>query len=134
MNNINIMGRLTAHPELKSTPNGISVCQFTVAVDRPHSKDTTDFIRCVAWRKTAEFIDTYFSKGKMIALCGCLTSRSWKDEEGKNHSIQEVLVDQVYFCGDKGGKSSETKKPETPETPEAETPSGFEAIDNDIPF
>lgn len=123
MNNINIMGRLTAHPELKSTPNGISVCQFTVAVNRPHSKDTTDFIRCVAWRKTAEFVDTYFSKGKMIAINGCLTSRSWKDEEGKPHTMNEVLVDQVYFCGDKASQT------------EADVPEGFSEIsDDDTPF
>lgn len=126
MNNINLIGRLTADPELRYTPNSVEVCKFTIAVQRPHVKDTTDFIRCVAWRKTAEFIDMYFSKGKMIAITGILTTRSWKDKEGKNVTINEVLVDSVDFCGDK----TENKKPKTND----DVPKDFEEIQEEIPF
>lgn len=101
MNSINLIGRLTDDVELKKTPNGISVCSFTVAVQRPHVKDTTDFIPCVAWRNTAEFVSRYFHKGSKIALSGVLTSRKYKDQNGQNRTVYEVVCDHCEFCESK---------------------------------
>lgn len=127
MNTISIMGRITADPELKHTQNNIAVCAFTVAVPRPHTKDTTDFIRCVAWRGAAEFVSKYFSKGKMIAITGILTVRSWKDEEEKTHSVNEVIAENISFCGDKTTGA-------TNEIPANDIPDGFMQVTDDIPF
>lgn len=103
LNNINLCGRLTADPELKYTPNGISVIQFTLAVDRDYSGEQkqTDFINCVAWRQTAEFIAKYFNKGKLMILNGTLQTRKYTTQEGQNRTITEVIARNVYFGGDK---------------------------------
>lgn len=113
MNNVVLMGRLTHDPELRQTQSGISCCRFTVAVNRKYkNKDTdqydADFISCVAWKQTAEFISRYFSKGKMIALQGNLHTGSYQD---KNHSdvthyTTDVFVENVEFCGDKSSNSN----------------------------
>lgn len=88
MNSICLTGRLTDDVELKQTPSGVSVCSFTLAVKRPNVKDTTDFINCVAWRGTAEFISRYFGKGNKIEVNGVLTSRKYEDKNKKNaHSV-----------------------------------------------
>lgn len=130
MNTIALMGRLTADTELKQTQNGISVCSFTLAVKRPNSKDTTDFINCVAWRNTAEFICSYFRKGNMIALNGILTSRKFQDQNGKNHVAFEVLVDRAEFC------ESKKKDDATPSTAEDNTEPTFDELSpyDDVPF
>lgn len=99
-----IMGRLTAEPELKHTPNNVPVLSFTVAVDRKFTKDgnrDTDFIDAVAWRNQAEFISKYFRKGQMIALCGSIQTRMWEDKEGKKRKSVELIVDEVSFTGSK---------------------------------
>ena len=99
-----IMGRLTAEPELKTTQNGISVCSFTVAVERNYSNGgerQTDFINCVAWRQTAEFISRYFHKGSMIAINGSIQQRQYTDKNGNKRSAFEILVDNANFCGSK---------------------------------
>lgn len=113
MNRVTIMGRLTANPELKTTQSGISVTSFTVAVNRKF-KDasgnfTADFIDCVAWRQTAEFITRFFSKGNMIALEGTLQTRMWEDKNGSKRKTTEVVVDGAYFTGSKneGNNSSQ---------------------------
>ena len=108
MNNVILMGRLTAGPELRQTQSGISSCRFTIAVNRKFkNKDTdqyeADFISCVAWRQTAEFISRYFSKGSMICVSGSLRTGSYTD---KNHSdvthyTTDVFVDCVEFTGEK---------------------------------
>ena len=98
------MGRLTAEPELKTTQSGISVCSFTVAVDRKYEtngKRETDFINCVAWRKTAEFISRYFHKGSMIAVNGSIQQRQYTDKNGNKRNAFEILVDNANFCGSK---------------------------------
>lgn len=104
------MGRLTRDPEIRLVGNDISICNFTIAVDRKYKKDdgspTADFINCVAFRKTAEFIEKYFGKGKMIAVVGSIQTRTWDDDDGERHYITEVLVDEVNFCGDGSGSSS----------------------------
>lgn len=104
-NNVQLLGRLTADPELKTTPSGLEVVQFTVAIDRPKAKDAaekqTDFIPCVAWRKTAVFVDKYFSKGKLIHVGGTLQSRKYEDKNGNKRTAYEVVVSEVGFVGSK---------------------------------
>lgn len=102
LNHITIMGRLTRDPELRRTGTGIAVASFTVAVDRDYSgKDSsekkTDFIQCVAWRQTGEFVSKYFAKGRMIVVSGRLEIRDWTDKEGNKRSTAEINVDNAYF-------------------------------------
>lgn len=105
MNNVVLMGRLTAAPELKQTPSGVSVTTFSVAVDRrytPKGQDRqTDFLDCVAWRQTAEFITKHFRKGKLIAVQGSVQTRSWQDKQGNKRKAVEIVVDKADFCGDR---------------------------------
>lgn len=102
LNHITIMGRLARDPELRRTSSGIAVASFTVAVDRDFSsKDggekETDFIDCVAWRQTGEFVSKYFSKGSMIVVSGRLQIRNWIDKNGSKRRSAEVVADNVYF-------------------------------------
>ena len=102
LNHIVIMGRLTRDPELRSTQSGVSVASFTVAVDRDFGgrdggEKQTDFIDCVAWRQTGEFVSKYFHKGSMIVVSGRLQSRKWQDREGNNRVNWEINADNVYF-------------------------------------
>jgi single-strand DNA-binding protein len=94
-NNITITGRLTADPELKTTISGASICSFTLAVKRPHVKDTTDFIPCVAWRQGAEYLSRYGAKGNMVAATGALTTRKWQDKDGNNRVNYAITCDSV---------------------------------------
>ena len=94
------MGRLVRAPELRSTQSGTSVTSFTIAVDRDYnsgSEKQTDFIECVAWRGTAEFVSKYFRKGSMIIVAGKLQSRKWQDRDGNNRINWEIVADSVYF-------------------------------------
>ena len=102
LNHITIMGRLTRDPELRTTQAGVSVTSFTVAVDRDFGgrdggERQTDFIDCVAWRQTGEFVSKYFHKGSMIVVSGRLQSRKWQDRDGNNRTNWEVNADNVYF-------------------------------------
>ena len=102
LNHIVIMGRLTRDPELRTTQAGVSVTSFTVAVDRDFGgrdggERQTDFIDCVAWRQTGEFVSKYFHKGSMIVVSGRLQSRKWQDREGNNRTNWEINADNVYF-------------------------------------
>lgn len=104
MNRVILMGRLTADPELRQTPQGTSVLRFNLAVDRKFKKEDgpqADFITCVAWRQTAEFICRFFGKGNMLAIEGQLQSRSWDDKDGKRQYSTEVMVDGAFFTGSK---------------------------------
>ena len=115
LNHITIMGRLTRDPELRRTGSGTAVASFCVAVDRDFApKDggerKTDFINCVAWRQTGEFISKYFTKGRMIVVDGRLEMRDWTDKEGNKRTSAEVIVDNAYFGdskrdGDNSGSS-----------------------------
>lgn len=113
LNHITIMGRLTKDPELRRTDSGIAVTSFTVAVDRdraPEGQDKeTDFIDCVAWRGTAEFVDKYFSKGRMIVVSGRLQLRSWTDKDGNKRRSAEIVADNVYF----GDSKKEDTQPQS---------------------
>ena len=102
LNHITIMGRLTRDPELRRTGSGIAVASFTLAVDRDFSpKDggerETDFIDCVAWRQTGEFVSKYFTKGRMAVVSGRLQIRGWTDKDGNKRRTAEVIADNVYF-------------------------------------
>ena len=102
LNHIVIMGRLTRDPELRRTGSGIAVTSFTVAVDRDFGKNEngekeTDFIDCVAWRQTGEFVSKYFTKGRMAVVSGRLQIRSWTDKDGNKRRTAEIVADNVYF-------------------------------------
>ena len=102
LNHIVIMGRLTRDPELRRTGSGVAVASFTVAVDRDFGgrdggEKETDFIDCVAWRQTGEFVSKYFTKGRMIVVSGRLQIRSWTDKDGNKRRTAEVVADNVYF-------------------------------------
>ena len=108
LNHITIMGRLTRDPELRRTGSGIAVASFTVAVDRDFGgrdggEKETDFIDCVAWRQTGEFVSKYFTKGSMIVVSGRLQIRSWTDKDGNKRRTAEVVADNVYFGESKRG-------------------------------
>ena len=111
LNHITIMGRLTKDPELRRTGSGIAVASFTLAVDRDFAdkqsgEKETDFIDCVAWRNTAEFVSKYFSKGRMAVASGRLQIRSWTDKDGNKRRTAEVVADDVYF-GDSKSDSAQ---------------------------
>jgi len=102
LNHIVIMGRLTRDPELRRTGTGIAVASFTLAVDRDFGKNEngereTDFIDCVAWRQTGEFVSKYFTKGRMAVVSGRLQIRGWTDKDGNKRRTAEVVADNVYF-------------------------------------
>ncbi|MBQ8910993.1 MAG: single-stranded DNA-binding protein [Clostridia bacterium] len=145
-NKVILGGRLTAEPELKQTPNGTPVVSFSVAVNRRVAKGAeqkTDFINCVAWRQTAEFISRYFHKGSCICIVGNIQVRSWTDQNNQKRYATEVIVDEANFvdsasenrggqaggynpyAGDQGGFASP-----------AEDVSHFEQVENedDLPF
>lgn len=117
LNRITIMGRMTKDPELRRTESGLSVTSFTVAVDRDFSgKDgsdkETDFIDCVAWRQTADFVSKYFTKGRMIVVSGRLQIRSWTDKEGNKRRSAEVVADNVYFGDSKKDEGQPQSQPQ----------------------
>lgn len=133
MNQGAYIGRLTADPELKQTQNRISVCSFTLAIDRPGTRDKTDFINFVAWRQTAEFICKYFRKGQKIALTGYLTSRRYEDKNGNQRTAFEVVVDRAEFVE---RRAEEEQQPRNPGGIEYLNQQGFEEIppEEDLPF
>ena len=114
MNKVTLMGRLTKDPEVRTTSSNVNVCSFTLAVDRRFKSEgqpTADFIPCIAWRSTADFIKKYFTKGNKIAVSGSIQTRQWDDKDGKRHYATEVIVDEAEFCESKrtdgaGGYSS----------------------------
>lgn len=105
MNKAILMGRLTKDPELRTTQNNISVCSFTLACDRrfknQQGERETDFIPCVAWRQTAEFVARYFEKGARVCVVGSIQPRSWEDDKGERRYITEVIIDEAYFADNK---------------------------------
>lgn len=125
LNTITIMGRLTRDPELRYTQSNTPVASFTLAVDRDFGEKQTDFIDCVAWRGTGEFVDKYFSKGSMAIVSGRLQIRSWTDDNGSKRRSAEVVAEHVYF--------GESKRRETSADISA---ADFEDLDDDgeLPF
>ena len=116
MNKVELIGRLTHDVEMRQTPNGVSLARFSIAVTRRFKNSNgeydADFINCVAWRQTGEFIEKHFQKGGMIAVVGSIQSRSWDGNDGKKQYATEVVVDEVYFTGAK--KQNNNNQQQTP--------------------
>ena len=147
MNKSIIMGRLTAQPELRQTQSGIASCRFTVAVNRrfknANGEYDADFITCVAWRQTAEFVSKYFSKGSMICVEGSLRTGSYQDRNHSDvtHYTTELYVDNVEFCGSKSnnGEQGQTQQqPTTVQTAQGAVTIGADEYEllseGDVPF
>lgn len=141
MNVIVLMGRLTDHPELQATHSGTSVVRFCIAVDRAYTpkgqERQTDFINCVAWRGTAEFISRYFRKGQRIALQGSLQSRHYEDRDGNKRTAFEVIADQVFFVESKqknedGGEQTDFAPPADAGDTETAANEEYEVLDGDL--
>lgn len=138
LNHITIMGRMTRDPELRFTKSQTAVASFTLAVDRDYSgrdgaPKETDFIDCVAWRSTADFVHKYFSKGQMAVVSGRLQLRDWTDDKGTKRRNAEVIVDNIYF--------GESKKKEPSDSNDSglqnPAPAQMEELDDDdgeLPF
>jgi single-strand DNA-binding protein len=107
LNKIVVMGRLTRDVELRYTQNQTPVASFTIACDRDLGDKQTDFLDCVAWKKTAEFVNNYFRKGSMAIVSGRLQIRDWTDKDGNKRKIAEIVADSVYF-----GESKREAAPE----------------------
>lgn len=113
-NKVIIGGRLTADPDLKTTPSGISVCSFVVAVNRRASGDreaAADFLNCTAWRQTAEFISRYFHKASSICVMGSIQTRSWVDQQGQKRFSTEIVADEAFFVDAKSEMPEFRTKP-----------------------
>ena len=138
LNRVVIQGRMAFDPELKRTDSGTAVCSFRLAVDRSFKSSDggrdTDWINCVAWRQTAEFLCRYFSKGKMILVEGRLQSRDWTDKNGNKRTEIEVVAEGLHFCDTKRSEGSNSIPKDLPdeiqngpdeELPEAEDEGGL---------
>ncbi|MBQ9227580.1 MAG: single-stranded DNA-binding protein [Eubacterium sp.] len=140
INNSTLMGRLTFEPELRSTPNGVSVLRFQVACDRnyqsPGKEREADYIDCIAWRHTAEFISRYFHKGSMIAVEGCIRTRNYTDKNGNKRKRMEIEAQNVSFCGSKPANGApEAAATQQPSPSYAAPDEEYEEIlDDDLPF
>lgn len=149
LNHIIIMGRLTRDPELRRTGSGIAVASFTLAVDRDFGgrdggERETDFIDCVAWRQTGEFVSKYFTKGRMAVVSGRLQIRNWTDKDGNKRRTAEVVADNVYFGDSRrdGDTGSTYSAPAAPafggySAPASSPASDFAMLDDDdaqLPF
>lgn len=111
LNKIIVMGRLTADPTLRYTQNQTPVASFTLAVDRDLGDKETDFIPCIAWRKTGEFVNNYFRKGSMAVVVGRLQIRDWEDKSGNKRKAAEIVVDNVYFGESRQREEGRQQKP-----------------------
>ena len=139
-NKVILGGRLTADPELKQTPSAIAVTSFSIAVNRRTTKENeaqaqnADFINCVAWRNTAEFICRYFKKGSSICVTGSLQTRNWTDGQGQKRYATEVVIDEAHFVDSKSESGAEFGAPAF-STPREAAPK-FEELsnDDDLPF
>ena len=146
-NKIILQGNLTADPEVKETPTGVSVCRFGVAVQRRFKSESgaaeTDFIDCVAWRSTADFVGKYFRKGMPILVCGSLQNRKWEDKQGNKRISAEVVADEVTFTAPRDASPAPANAPTNPGAasymPDAYKPAAapqFEELaeDDTLPF
>ncbi len=146
INKVILMGRLTRDPELRHTGAGTPVCSFSIAVDNGYGeRRQTDFINCVAWNKTAEFVSNYFEKGKMIIVIGRIATRTWEGQDGKKNYATEVVASEVSFGETKrsqdGGSSTgfagATSAPAAPSFPDSPVDEAFTPLldtDDDLPF
>ena len=126
-------GRLTADPELKQTPQGVAVTSFSIAVNRKGKDAGTDFINCVAWRQTADFICRFFKKGSSICVSGSIQTRTWTDNQNNKRQATEVVVDEAFFVDTKGENAQggfDEPAFQTSQAPKFEEV----ASDDDLPF
>ena len=129
-NKVILIGNMTADPELKTTQSGISVCSFSIAINRRFANEgqqNVDFINIVAWRNTAEFVNKYFKKGKPILVCGQLQTRTWNDNEGNKRYATEVIADEVSFVGN---NETSTGAKNEPASNTSYTPTGYTSNNN----
>ncbi len=141
MNKAILVGRLTKDPELRTTGSGVSVCSFTIAVNRRFKNAEggydADFINCVAWRQQAEFVAKYFTKGRMLGLCGSIQTRNY-DKDGQRVYVTEVVADEISFVESKG--QSDNASQSTPSTNSNTASFGADdgfipmPADDDLPF
>ena len=140
LNHIVLMGRMVMEPELKQTQSGVSVCNFTIAVDRDYKngdEKVADFVDCVVWRNSADFVSKYMKKGRMVVVSGSLQSRKWQDKEGNNRTNWEVQAQNVYFADSKrDGDSGSGGNYSAPAAPDVSA-GGFEDLGSsseELPF
>ena len=148
-----LMGRLTRDPELRHTGTGKPVCSFSIAIDNGYGENRqTDFINCVAWNKTAEFVNQYFGKGKMIIVIGRISTRTWEGQDRKQNYVAEVVANEVSFGESKrsqeaysgsgasssyqGGYQQQQQQPSAPPMPSLDDDdfSPLSETDDDLPF
>lgn len=134
LNKIIIMGRLTRNPELRHTQSGKSVANFAVAVDRDFEKNQTDFIEVVCWGNTADFVSSYFTKGRMAVVSGRLQIREWTDKDGSKRKQAEVVADNVYFGDSKREGDSNNVPPVNYGTPTGDQFAELADDDGSLPF
>ena len=138
LNKAILVGRLTKDPEIRSTASAVSVLNFTVAVPRKYVKQgeqrQSDFINCVAFGKTADFISRFFTKGNMISIDGSIQTRTWDDNEGKRHWVTEVVVNDAGFVESKKDSASVGSVPADVQMPDLPADFGDDVIDDDLPF
>lgn len=145
LNNVVLMGRLTADPVLKVTTSGKDVCSFSIAVDRAYQKQgetrKTDFINVVAWETGARFVSRYFKKGQLIAIVGSIQTHSYEDSQGNKRYVFEILAKEVSFCGSKNEGNTQASTASAPSDDvnggfSTATSADFEDItdDEDLPF
>lgn len=133
LNKVILAGRLTADVELKATPTGVSVCSFSLAINRKYQsggQQQTDYVTCQAWRQTAEFISRYFKKGSALCIVGSIQTRSWTDSNNQKRYATEVVVDEAMFVdgkNDSQGTEAPSFNNEAPNFTEA-------GPDDDLPF
>jgi len=141
LNKATLMGRLTADPELRVTPQGTAVCSFTLAVNRSFTKQgeqpQADFIDIVAWGKTAEFVSKYFNKGKLVAVAGRIQTRMWEDKQGNKRKSVEIVAEEVHF--DEPKRENRNTAPQGGYGPNYDVGGGgflpmSAADDSDLPF
>lgn len=135
INHVTLHGRFTDVPQLRKTNSGKSVCTFTLAVDRMNREDPADFINCVAWERTAEFINNYFTRGQEAAIEGRLANRQYEDRDGNKRYATEVIIQTIDFCGSKNAARDNTGAEREPAYPAQQQT--FEELDDDegeLPF
>ena len=135
LNKVILGGRMTADPELKQTPQGVSVTSFSIAVNRRGKDAQTDFINCVAWRQTADFICRFFKKGSSICISGSVQTRTWNDQQNNKRYATDIVAEEAYFVDSKtegavGGSFGEAPSFTTQAAPKFEEITG----DDDLPF
>ena len=133
MNIVTLIGRLGKDVELRQTPQGVSATTFSLAVTRPRMKDVTDWIDCVAWRQSAEYLSRYASKGDLVAVTGVLTVRKYEDKEGNKRTIYEVVCDRVELCQRREESQKGNYSPYAASVAQS-AQIGYEDEDDDMPF